>query len=368
MSIRILPDNNIFYNLLEYLSNYNINNFILKSISYNPLDEKNLYNLDLFIDYGKYEIEYKNEVININYNILKEKPLGLSNNVKCYEEIILNCKKLDTLKNFIISSNNINLKKDNKYLVIYIYKNFWSKINKLPKRELKTIYLNKVIKDDIYNDILNFFESENIYNEYGIPYKRTYLFEGIPGSGKTSFIFSLASEFNLNISIFNFSPDIDDTIFIRALNTINENTLLLIEDIDCIFTNRENNKSNISFSGILNTLDGVSRRHKLITFITTNYKNKIDEAFIRPGRIDYILNFDYACKEQIKMMFNNFRINDTNFDIFYEKIKTKKYSTATLQKFFFNFKNEDNIVNYIKDLDNINNLHLNNKKYLDLYN
>ena len=37
-------------------------------------------------------------------------------------------------------------------------------------------------------------------------------------------------------------------------------------------------------------MDGIFRRSGLITFLTTNYKEKLDNALLRVGRIDYIIN------------------------------------------------------------------------------
>ena len=37
-------------------------------------------------------------------------------------------------------------------------------------------------------------------------------------------------------------------------------------------------------------------KHGLITIMTTNYKLNLDKALIRPGRVDYILHFDFMKK------------------------------------------------------------------------
>ena len=50
----------------------------------------------------------------------------------------------------------------------------------------------------------------------------------------------------------------------------------------------------VSFSCILNILDGMGRKHKMITFMTTNHLDRLDPALIRPGRIDKSLLFDYV--------------------------------------------------------------------------
>ena len=48
------------------------------------------------------------------------------------------------------------------------------------------------------------------------------------------------------------------------------------------------------------------RKDGLITFLTTNYKNRLDKALIRPSRIDFILSFKEATEEQVKSMFKRF--------------------------------------------------------------
>ena len=67
-----------------------------------------------------------------------------------------------------------------------------------------------------------------------------------------------------------------------------EKSILLIEDIDKVFAGRENvsDKANITFSALLNCLDGAFYKHGLITIITTNHIEKLDEALLRTGRID----------------------------------------------------------------------------------
>ena len=158
----------------------------------------------------------------------------------------------------------------------------------------------------------------------------------------------------MGVSIFSFVPGIDDTIFMKCINSIPSNSILLLEDIDGVFINRErdyNNKSMISFSGILNTLDGMGRKDKLITFMTTNFKEQLDDALIRPGRIDYKLEFTYATQYQISKMFDLFIKNDENKNKFLNHVKNKKITTCILQKFFFEYREEHNIMDKIDILD-----------------
>ncbi len=365
-SIDITPDYPIFDDILFYACTFdNIKCFNTDGVKYDPLHdtEENKYIVSLQLDAGKYEIEFEDHNIIIEYNINYEKPVGLSHLVKCHQILkILSNESKDILQDFIKKAYLHNRPKTENMIDVTIFKNFWSKLNKLPMRNIDTVYLDKEIKNNLLTDINQFIEEEDVYNEFGIPYKRTYLFEGLPGSGKTSMIFALASKLEMNISIFNFGPDVDDAVFMKAIATLPENSILLLEDVDALFVERESKvKSCITFSGILNTLDGVSRRHKLITFITTNFVEKLDSALLRPGRIDYIIKFTYASKEQIEMMFKRFRPNDDTFDVFYKKIKNNDYSTAILQKFFFTHRKKESILDIVDELNNIKNAHSHEK-------
>ena len=322
--------------------------------------ENNEYIPDLKIPFGETVLNFRNEEIIIKFEE-EGKPVGLYFSVEKYQNLsiqIENPEKKQILFDFMEEARKYYDKKlDNEILCKILKNGNWSTLSRLPKREMDTIYLDKNKKDRIFNDLKKFFEREQLYSEYGIPYKRNYLLEGVPGTGKSSLIFALASYFNMNIHIIHLGPKVDDCVFMSAINSLPNNTILLLEDIDALFVDRKANdvnKSMVSFSGILNVLDGVGRKNKLITFMTSNYKDRLDKALIRPGRIDYIMNFDYSSEEQIKQMFDKFRPQQKNdWKKFYNKISHLQLTTATLQKFFFDCIEEENILDHIKYLKQI---------------
>ena len=220
---------------------------------------------------------------------------------------------------------------DKKKLKMYISSpdgEYFNPIGSRPKRSLESIFLPKEQKKTVVNLITNFLKPETIqqYEDFGINHKLTILFEGVPGTGKSSLIAALASHFNMNIAIISFTPKMTDVGFMRSMRMFERNkhdndgegeeerdTLLVIEDMDCIFVARKSNDENrnqVTFSGILNALDGVTTGGNQVVIMTTNHIENLDPALIRPGRVDHILRFDYATKEQIKEIFTVYTKND----------------------------------------------------------
>jgi len=59
----------------------------------------------------------------------------------------------------------------------------------------------------------------------------------------------------------------------------------------------------VSFSGLLNAIDGVASHEGRILIMTTNHRERLDSALIRPGRVDIQVEFGYAAKETLSEIF-----------------------------------------------------------------
>lgn len=297
-------------------------------------------------------IDFEIKIISINNTDKLKKINECKFDLYTSYEIIFNAKHINIFNEFIKTSIHyynkyyIINKNINAYIDIYITSTsgkYFMYLGKKLKRSMNSIYIPQEHKTNIINDLTNFLKPETKvkYNTLGITYKRTYLLEGIPGTGKTSLITSIASKFNFNIAIVSFTAEMTDVDLISILRSslddnrehYDENTattgvrkiLIIFEDIDCIFKERKSNdemRNSITFSGLLNALDGITT-DEIICFITTNYIKHLDSALLRTGRIDYIMHFDYAIKEQIIDIFKNFT---NTLDILeYEPIHTKFY-------------------------------------------
>jgi hypothetical protein len=242
-------------------------------------------------------------------------------------------------------------------LLIYHYDPkacYWQKYGKVQKRNEATLILNESDKYKLLDDITKFTDDEKSYEKYGMPYKRNYLFHGKPGTGKTSLVNVIANKTERSIYIISFDSDLTDTAFYNAVNDINiKKAILLLEDIDCIFQDRSTNMNNsrISFSALLNILDGVTRTKGLITIVTTNYVKKLDPALMRPGRIDMMIEFNIISLEQITGLLKLYDISlrEKELKEITKICQSNELTPAVLAGFMFRNRGTGlNTSNYIK--------------------
>lgn len=187
---------------------------------------------------------------------------------------------------------------------------YWQSIDERDPRPLSSVFLPEGLADEVVADIESFLGGQQQYTERGIPWRRGYLFHGIHGSGKTSLICALAGHFKMNLYILNLaSSHMSDDNLMALLARVPLRSFLLLEDIDSAFIRREKADgvgSKLTFSGLLNALDGAGSKDGTIAFMTTNHIEQLDSALIRPGRADLRVEFGYATAHQSSSMFRAF--------------------------------------------------------------
>ncbi len=265
--------------------------------------------------------------------------------------------------------------------------------------EDKEKYIN-YIKPFIYNPDETFNAGKEKYKRSGFTFKAGILFYGSPGCGKTSTIKASLSYLNRNGIIINLSKIKTCEELITVFRNLEfnrrklkrEQIAIIMEDCDAFKDNilesrkekekeNENNDNNnkesellkfvkmvdgsygpckdkdkddVNLSCFLNVLDGVIELEGLVFFMTTNHPEKIDEALIRPGRIDFKYEFKKASVKTVKEMLKfkyELNENDTKDNNRYFKnltIKDYVLSPAEIQSICF--KNE-NIIDAINEIN-----------------
>lgn len=233
------------------------------------------------------------------------------------------------------------------------YGGAWYRISTRPSRPLETVALDKAQKERIVADVNEYLHpaSPRWYATRGIPYRRGYLFHGPPGTGKTSLSFALAGIFGLDIHVISLlDSTLTESDLNRLFNSLPRRCIVLLEDIDTAGllrdeksdeakadaeadkkskdstakkdddaisakdlaialkaaqrkTKEDEAKKGISLSGLLNAIDGVASHEGRVLVMTTNHPEKLDDALIRPGRVDMQVEFKLASHAQIREIF-----------------------------------------------------------------
>lgn len=174
------------------------------------------------------------------------------------------------------------------FKVLDKYGTGWDRAAELPVRSLDSVILPDGQLERIVRDIRVFLDSEDFYLHRCIPWHRSHLYEGPPGTGKTSLAKVIADHFGLNVHYLPLADVEKDTQLVQAFLEIKPRSLLLIEDIDVFSsaTKRKEKQKKSTLSALLNALDGIATPHGLVTVMTSNHPERLDEALLRPGRVD----------------------------------------------------------------------------------
>ena len=211
----------------------------------------------------------------------------------------------------------------------------WRRVGAVTARPLSTVFTNGV-GSNLVEDLKWFQDNPNWYRDRGIPWRRGFLLYGPPGNGKSSLIRAVANELGMAIGTINLSEGISDSALHECLSEAGPETLIVMEDVDCIFDQRETTddaSDKLSFSGFLNAVDGVASSEGRVIAMTTNHPEMIEPALKRPGRCDRSEYVGPPNQHQVKLMFMNFFPDcaEESAEAFGEKMADGERSMATIQ-------------------------------------
>ncbi|KAL1199701.1 Protein HYPER-SENSITIVITY-RELATED 4 [Cardamine amara subsp. amara] len=234
---------------------------------------------------------------------------------------------LESYLPFIVKRATL-MKQEKKKLKIFTldkswYSNTWTSVTLDHPSTFKTLAMDSDVKTSVMEDLDKFVKRSDYYKRVGKAWKRGYLLYGPPGTGKSSLIAAMANHLNFDIYDLELTAVRDNTELRKLLIATANRSILVVEDIDCSIklNNRatddddddepvleKSRNRKVTLSGLLNFIDGLwsSCGEERIIVFTTNYKEKLDPALLRPGRMDMHIHMTYCTPSTFKVLASNY--------------------------------------------------------------
>jgi broad-specificity NMP kinase len=348
-----VPKPNIIFiaepNMIRFiLEDFTKNAKQIVNMLYNQIDDLTLNEQEIHLDsdrltshkIGPGVHQHKENEIYLVYEMADSENFRNATSVNCaYRLCLIGFNGVTKMNDYMLSLK-INQKEDNS-VSLYVHDAHFNWIErKLCKRKKETLFIGD-LWSDIYQDAKDFFskDTKKWYNDRGILWKRSYVFSSNPGCGKSSTIKILAAELNLNLYYLNIAAhNLTDTALTEMMVDVETNSIIAIEDIDRIFDNFSNNRSesSVSFSTLLNIMDGVISKEGVLFILTCNDFSKLDDALKRSGRISREFFFHEVNACQAKDVFLQFYPDAVEHaEIFAKKMRSlENIPMSSVEEFF----------------------------------
>ncbi|KAG7551013.1 P-loop containing nucleoside triphosphate hydrolase [Arabidopsis thaliana x Arabidopsis arenosa] len=208
----------------------------------------------------------------------------------------------------------------------------WQSVNFEHPSTFNTMAMNDDLKRSVIEDLDRFVGRKDFYKRVGKAWKRGYLLYGPPGTGKSSLVAAMANYLKFDIYDLQLASVQGDAHLRSLLLGTKNSSILLVEDIDCsvdlptrLQPETETTlplgafqvSTPLTLSGLLNCIDGLwsSCGNERIIIFTTNNKEKLDPALLRPGRMDMHIYMGHCSFEGFKTLASNYLgLSDENDD------------------------------------------------------
>lgn len=257
----------------------------------------------------------------------------------------------------------------------------WHGINHHHPATFDTLAMDPVLKQSVVDDLDRFLKRRDYYRRIGKAWKRGYLLYGPPGTGKSSLVAAMANYLRFNLYDLDLSEVRLNSALQKLLIHMPNKSVLVIEDIDCCFDNAAASRNDldmdpdyssgsgsgsgsdssdenwaqprvappkargITLSGLLNFIDGLwstCGEERIIVF-TTNYKDRLDSALLRPGRMDMHVYMGYCGWEAFKTLARNYFLVDDHkmFPEIQELLSVVEVTPAEVSEMLLRSENGD---------------------------
>jgi len=154
------------------------------------------------------------------------------------------------------------------------------------------------------HEVINFFKEPKLLENFDITPPRGMLLYGPPGTGKTMLAKAFAREAELpfisTTGLELLSSEKTKQIFAKAKEYAP--AIIFIDEIDTLGKRGEDNNREVPINKLLSEMDGFSsnKNENIFVIAATNYKDNIDDAIIRPGRIEIHIEINNLDKDARK--------------------------------------------------------------------
>ncbi|KAF2206049.1 P-loop containing nucleoside triphosphate hydrolase protein [Delitschia confertaspora ATCC 74209] len=184
---------------------------------------------------------------------------------------------------------------------------YWGKSKDLWKAiqgsSWEDVIIDPSMKKNIIEDVQGFFDSQQLYDEFAVPWKRGIIIHGLPGNGKTVSIKALIN------SLYARTPDPMPSLYVKSFETCSGDVqfsirqvfqkarasapcLLIFKDLDSLIKDEVR-------SYFLNEVDGLESNDGILMIGSTNHLDRLDPAISkRPSRFDRKYHFKLPDEEQ----------------------------------------------------------------------
>ncbi|KAI0398700.1 P-loop containing nucleoside triphosphate hydrolase protein [Xylaria palmicola] len=234
------------------------------------------------------------------------------------EDLTLGCLGWSTepIKRLIQTCQDYADRQTEFFVIIYArdrYGMSWQPKARKPIRRVDTVHFDDDLKQALLTDMRKYLDptTKRLYQSRSMPYRRDYLFFGPPGTGKSSLSTALAGEFGLDLYEVKIPCVASDQDLEQMFQEIPPQCIVLLEDVDAIWTDRDSEKddgqavarSSCTLAGLLGVLDGVGSAEGRIVILTTNKPDRLDNALVRPGRVDMKVMLGNISRQSAQQMF-----------------------------------------------------------------
>jgi hypothetical protein len=158
--------------------------------------------------------------------------------------------------------------------------------------EDEQIILDDLTRAVLEHTVIDFHRRRAQLMELGLPGKRGVLFYGPPGTGKTYTSAYLAHRLHDATKVIAAGKSLLRMADVCAIATSLQPALVILEDVDLVFSDREMAPSTVLLGEFLDQLDGFANNDQIIFILTTNVLERVEAAIKdRPGRVSQCIYF-----------------------------------------------------------------------------